>query len=102
VSNSIHKALTKPSSLSPANWPTVWIHQDGQLQHREKIFELLEDYIEKDLDKLDNEQIWEFYGRASLGKLQPQFFKDRPTRRILNSVDTSIDPNLGLVDSISF
>ena len=99
--NSIHEALAKPSSLSPANWPTVWVRQDGKLEHREKTFELLENYISKDLNKLDSEQIWEYYGRASLGQIQLPFFKGKQPRRIFNSVNVSIESNLNKDRSIS-
>ena len=41
---------------APENWPTVWLEPGGIMQHRQKTNEMLEDYLNKDLDHLGSSE----------------------------------------------
>ena len=85
---------------SPKNWPTVWVRDNGQLEHRERTQELLEDYLNKDLSHLKNHQIREYYKKVSEGSLDSSYFK----KKVRGSLDqalahSTLDTNFATEDT---
>ena len=50
------------------NWPTKWSRKPSE-KHKKP--GLLQEYLNRDLEKLNDGQMWQYYEKVSKGRLKP-------------------------------
>ena len=75
---------TAEQGSSPQNWPPVvnrQLQNSKQKEKRQKTQDLLEDYLRKDIHKLQSNQIRTYYQQVSDGEFSPEYFQRKVDER---------------------